>query len=192
MSGLSGLGWPARIMLGVLVAGAIGGGVFLLVRASGGEDSRAVVQLIETPTPLAPTDTPAPPTPTATALPPTATEPLPTEPPPALAPPTSPPALAPPPPKPANPTSAEGPTLAGGQWYELHECTVFYLPAGWTFTLQGGVADPGGGFVGFSEEVSGSAVFFYQDSLAEWSRTVSDPALGPAFDQIASTIQLAC
>lgn len=81
MSSLSVLDWAARILIGVLVAGAIGAGAFLLVRTSGGEDLQAVAQLIETATPLAPTDTPAPSTPTATALPPT-------QPPPTARPPT--------------------------------------------------------------------------------------------------------
>ena len=47
--------------------------------------------------------------------------------------------------------------------------------------------------MGFSEDSSESAVFFsYDTRLEESGRTVRDPALGPAFDQIAQTITVHC
>lgn len=117
---------------------------------------------------------------------PTETPPAPTQPPTTPAP-TQ---LPTPPPKPANPTEPTS-DLTGGQWYR-YGCVDVYMPEGWTFSIQGGIADPGGGFIGFSVKSSESAIFFYQDSVVEWSRTVNDPALDPVFDQIAATMQKVC
>ena len=102
------------------------------------------------------------------------------------------PPLPPPPPRPDNPTLVTQETLVGGQWYRLPECLDFYLPAGWTFRLAVGIADPGGGFMIFREDASGSSISFVPGSLNESGRTVLDPALGPVFDQIASTMERSC
>ena len=188
MAIFSALDWPIRLLLAAVVTAAVGTGVFFLVRTSGdGSQPSAVVgtmTLEASPTSDQLTPTPQPPA-TEEATQPAATEI------PATATPTPYPTLPPPPPKPDSPTPVEGTALAGGQWYRLDSCIDFYLPAGWTFILQRGVADPGGGFIGFSEESSGEAIFFRREGLAEWSRTAS-PSLSPAFDQIASTKSRVC
>lgn len=80
------LDWPARVAIGAVVAVAIGGGAFLIVRTSGdegdptvqGATTATVAATVTTATSVAPTSTLR--APTATAAP--ATEPPPTEPPP--------------------------------------------------------------------------------------------------------------
>jgi len=73
------------------------------------------------------------------------------------------------------------------------DCIVFYLPAGWNFNLHGAVIDPGGQLsLGFEEPVSGSSLVFDVANLELGQRTVMDPALDAAFDQIAATIATEC
>ncbi len=184
MAAIGALDWPLRILIAGVVSASIGTGAFFLVRTSGGGNPAAVVAPVETATPTAPSLS----TPTDT---PVSTQPPPTAPPATATPDTRVPTLPPPPPRPEHPTPATTPDLVGGQWYR-YGCADFYLPAGWTFSIRGGVSNPGGGFFGFAEESTESVIFFYQDTLAEESRSVSDPALNPALDQIAATIQNAC
>jgi hypothetical protein len=131
--------------------------------------------------------TPPASTPTAVDTP-AETPPPPTEPPPT----TGPTKLPPPPPRPENPAVVEDPTLLGGQWYELDQCVVFYIPAGWTFVLHAGIGDPSGGFYTFEEPGSGSTISFAQDGLSSLGRREPDPLVIPVLDQIAATIESQC
>jgi hypothetical protein len=183
MAVINAIAWPLRLLAVGLVTAGLGTGVYFLAQADDdGDEPRVLVAGTATAGASSPTQPP----PGATATPPPPTEPQ------TAPPPTAIPTLPPPPSRPEQPTEAQGRTLAGGQWYQVEGCYQVYLPAGWTFTFQVGVGDPGGGFVGFSEESSGSAVFFSSEGLAEQGRTVNDPALGPAFDQIAATITREC
>ncbi len=166
-----------------VVTGGFVGGIYWAVQVGGSDGSSAFGQGEPSVTvTITPEDTPTPLTATPTALPPT-------QPPPTEAPPTDvPPATEPP----ATAEQTKWPTLAGGQWYRLSDCIDFYLPAGWTFRLVVGIADPGGGFFTFWEDSSGSSLGLVPESLSETGRSVLDPALGPAFDQLVATLERSC
>ncbi len=194
MAVLRTIGWPARLLICAVVAASVGTGVFLLVRASGnGEQPAALVATIASaasPTAVQPVATPTPDLlPTDAPTQPPATEaPLPT---------TTPPqsTLPPPPPKPEHPTEVQGGewgSVPGGQWYRLLGCFDFYLPEGWTFSLQVIAVDPGGSLIAFTEKSSGAGISFYRDSLSERTRTDGSGQLGAAFDQMAATISNIC
>ena len=183
---------PVAVLLAVvLVLGGLSAGVYFLVQAGGDSgEPAAVVVGTATPTPIPPAETLPPPRPTATDA--IATPPQPTAPPPTA---TALPALPPPPPKPDSPSVVRGgewDNLMGGQWLRFLGCFDFYLPAGWNFSVQVIALDPGGPIIAFTETSSDAFISFWRDSLMERGRADPSGELGPAFEQIASTISTIC
>jgi hypothetical protein len=184
MAVINAIAWPLRLLAVGLVTAGLGSGVYFLAQADNdGDELRVVVAGTATAGASSPTQPP----PGVTETPPQATEP------PTAPPPTAVPTLPPPPPKPDQPTEVQGGTLVGGQWYEIQECLVVYLPAGYDFLIHLALNDPGGFMtMAFEAEGSASSVAFLMEDATEVGRTVASQDLNPVFDQIAATITREC
>jgi hypothetical protein len=173
-----------RFLLVAVVAAGAGTGIYFAARSgSGGNAAQVAVRATSTPAIVATATAPAA-IPTSTEAAATATES------PAM---TPVPALPPPPPRPAQPAVADGDVLVGGEWYQFQQCLFFYLPGGRNYRIHVALNDPGGYMsVAFEDEASGSIVAFSQEDGSEVNRSVVDPGLSPAFDQIAATFSKEC
>jgi len=88
------------------------------------------------------------------------------------------------------PVAVSGKRVKGGEVYELPGFGIgLHLPAGREFQVWGGLADPGGEFIGIYDIGARSFLFLRPDGC-ETSRRVADPAADAVFDEIVATLEV--
>jgi hypothetical protein len=88
------------------------------------------------------------------------------------------------------PVAVSGKRVTGGEAYELPGFGLtLHLPAGREFQVWGGLADPGGEFIGIYDIAARSYLSLRPDGC-ETSRQVTDPAADAVFDEIVATLEV--
>lgn len=88
------------------------------------------------------------------------------------------------------PVAVSGKRVKGGEVYELPGFGMgLHLAAGREFQVWGGLADPGGEFIGIYDIAARSYLFLRPDGC-ETSRRVADPTADAVFDEIVATLEV--